>query len=132
MAIKRDAADTWFSKCVRLRAGWKCEHTGRQFTPSDSGLHCAHIYGRRNKSTRWDMDNAVSLSASSHRYFTENPVEFFHWLDAHLGEGHMEVLSQKRNTILKTTKAIRSEIAAHYRQEYRQAEQDENYKIVSY
>lgn len=132
MAIKRDQADHWFSKCTRHRAGWKCEHCGKQYDQSSQGLHCAHIYGRANKSTRWDMDNAIALCYSCHQTFTANPLDFHHWLHSYLGDGHMEILLEKRNQIFKTTKAIRSEIAAHYRQEYRKAEQDPGYKIISY
>ena len=71
--IKRDAADHYFSLCVRAKAGFKCEFCGKEFPGPDQGLHCAHIVGRRNASTRWSLDNAVSLCYYHHRYFTENP-----------------------------------------------------------
>jgi len=126
MAVKRDAADIWFSKAVRARDG-ACLHTGRT-----DALECAHIYGRRAKILRWSMDNAVTLTHSSHRYFTENPVAFHDWLVMTLGEGHMEILREKAQGHMKTTAAIRKEIAKHYREEYRKRELDIEYEIISY
>ena len=132
MGIKREACDDWFSKCIRLAAGWSCEHTGQHFGEGNPGLHCAHIHGRRKKSVRWDPDNAVSLSAASHRYFTENPTEFTHWLEQTLGHGHIELLRDKANQTFKTTKAIRKEIAAHYRSEYRRMQEQGTTDLVGY
>jgi len=44
----------------------------------------------------------------------------------------MELLRERKNQIFKTTKAIRAEIAKHYREEYRKLEADPNYKIIGY
>jgi hypothetical protein len=57
MAIKRDAADKWFSNVVRKKAGYVCEHCHKV----DARMECAHIYGRAAKSVRWSLDNAVCL-----------------------------------------------------------------------
>lgn len=131
-AIKRDAADIWFSLCVRARANWTCEHCGKGFPGPDQGLHCAHIYGRRNNSTRWSMDNAVSLCAYHHRYFTEHPVEFTRWLEDHLGQGHLDLLLEKRNGLLRATKDLRKEISAHYRAQFQAYEASGEPYFVSY
>ena len=64
---------------------------------------------------RWSMDNAVSLCAYHHRYFTENPTEFFLWLEGHLGRGHLEMLLEKKNSIFRGAKYIKADIADHYR-----------------
>ena len=132
MGIKRDEADRWFSKCIRLRHDWHCEHCGRQYDESSTGLHCAHIYGRANKSTRWDAGNCVSLDYGCHQRFTANPLDFHNWLHSYLGEGHMELLRERRNQILKTNKALRAEIAAHYRQEFRRMTETGDRNLVSY
>ena len=113
MAIKRESCDDWFSKCVRKRANWRCEHSG-----STDALQCAHIHGRREKSVRWDGMNAVCLSAASHWYFTQNPVDFTRWLEGYLGRAHLDILNEKRRHKLKTTAALRKEIAAHYREQF--------------
>jgi len=126
MAIKRPAEDKWFSDAVRLRDG-RCLECGKTET-----LECAHIHGRRKKSVRWSMDNAVTLCHYHHRHFTEQPIEFYHWLNDVLGEGHMALLHEKANQVMKTTAALRKEIAKHYRLEVRRKEQEPDYQIVSW
>jgi hypothetical protein len=128
MAIKLDAADTWCSKVVRQKANWTCEYSGK----SDGRMECCHIYGRRNKSVRWSLDNLVCLSHYQHRYFTENPTEFTAWLETYLGKGHMEMLKEKKNCLMPTTKKLRAEIAKHYREEFKKMEADPSYTPVSY
>jgi hypothetical protein len=54
------------------------------------------------------------------------------WLEQYWGEGHLQMLQEKSNGILKTNEAVRKEIAKHYREEYKKLEQDENYKPQSY
>lgn len=126
MAVKRDQADIWFSKCVRARDA-ACCYCGKTET-----LEAAHIYGRRLKSVRWSMDNCLALCHYHHRYFTEQPIAFRDWLVSLYGEGHMEVLREKSQAIFKTTTAIRKEIAKHYRGEFQKKEADPDYEIISY
>ena len=92
MAIKRDAADKWFSDVVRLKSESTCEHCGKF-----GRQECAHIYGRAAKSVRWSLDNAVCLCHYCHRTFTANPLDFSRWCMEHLGPGHMELLREKWN-----------------------------------
>lgn len=132
MALRRDAADDWFSKVVRLKADWTCECCGRQYGGPSTGLHCAHIYGRANKRVRWSLDNAVSLCFGCHQTFTANPLDFHSWLQGYLGEGHMEMLNEKRHQMFKTTKIIRKEISDHYREEFRTLMDNSGYTPISY
>ena len=120
--IKREGCDDWFSKCVRKRANWRSEYSGQEGV-----LHCCHIYGRRGKSVRWDGMNAVCLTAHEHRHFTENPLEFHRWLEKHLGQGHLDILREKKNTLMKTNKQLRREIAAHYRQQFNEMQDGEDF-----
>ena len=83
MAIKRDAADKWFSDVVRQNAGFECEHCHRQ----DGSMECAHIFGRAAKSVRWSMMNAVCLCHYCHLTFTANPLDFTAWLEQYKGQG---------------------------------------------
>ena len=78
------------------------------------------------------MDNAVCLCRYHHRYFTANPVEFTDFLTNTWGQGHMDLLREKANQIYKTTKELRKEISAHYREQLKLAEADPNYEIVSW
>jgi hypothetical protein len=128
MAIKRDAADKWFSDVVRKKAGHVCESCNKV----EGRMECAHIYGRAAKSVRWSMDNAVCLCHYCHMRFTANPLEFTMWLEETLGEGHMEMLREKWQVLMKTNKQLRKEIAKHYREEFKKMDEDENYEPVSY
>lgn len=128
MAIKRDAADKWFSDVVRKKAGHVCESCGKV----EGRMECAHIYGRSAKSVRWSLDNAVCLCHYCHMQFTANPLEFTAWLEGELGQGHMEMLREKWQVLMKTNKELRKEIAKHYREEFKKMDQDENYEPVSY
>jgi len=132
MALKREACDAHFSDCVRARANWSCEYCGKQFGGRDPGLHCAHIHGRRHNSVRWSMDNAVSLCSYHHRYFGENPTEFFLWLEDYLGRGHLEMLLEKKNRIFKGAKHVKKEISDHYRALIQAFESGEEPEWVSY
>jgi hypothetical protein len=76
--------------------------------------------------------NAVSLCHYCHQTFTANPLDFTHWVSQYLGDGQVDLLNEKRRQKLKTTKALRSEIAAHYRSEYRRMESTGCRELVSY
>ena len=118
MAIKRSSADHWFSMAIRTAQKFTCEHCSR----TDGRMECAHIVGRRVKVLRWSADNALCLCHSCHRFFTEQPLEFARWLEAHLGQGMIDLLTEKRRGILKDNKATRDEVARHYREETRRLE----------
>lgn len=126
MAIKRTNADIWFSKAVRLRDG-HCLVCG-----TDQSLECAHIYGRRRRIVRYSLDNAVTLCHHHHRAFTESPLAFSGWLELELGATHLEILTEKCRGILKENKAVRDEIAKHYREQIKLKEQDPDYVMISY
>ena len=130
--IKRDAADHYFSLCVRAKANFTCEFCGKEFPGPDQGLHCAHIVGRRNASTRWSLDNAVSLCYYHHRYFTENPLDFISWLASYLGEGHMERLMEKKNEVYRVRVADKKEIAKHYREQWKEWQTGESIDFLSW
>lgn len=126
MAIKRDAADAWFSDVVRFKG--YCEHCNIV----GARLECCHIHGRRKKILRWSLDNAVCMCSGCHRMMTENPTKFVRWLEQYFGQGHLDLLQEKSNGVLKTSVGLRKEVAAHYRAEYRKLEQDSDYKPESF
>ena len=128
MAIKRMAEDKWFSDCVRHRDNNMCVNCGK----ADGQIDCAHIYGRAKKSTRWSMDNAVSLCRGCHRHYTEHPIAFNDFLLKIYGEGHMSLLREKANAVLKTNKILRKQVSDHYRAEIRRAQEDPSYEIISW
>ena len=119
MAVKILQADKWFSLCVRERADWICEKTGKKYPEKSSGLHCSHIIPRRNKSVRWCGLNAQALSYSAHLYwFHSNPLESSAWVREQLGEEMYDILIEKSNQIFKMAKGEEKEIAKHYKEEY--------------
>jgi hypothetical protein len=124
--LKRETCDIHFSKAVRLRDG-ACVRCG-----AADRLEAMHIFGRRNKAVRWSMDNALAGCHGCHRYFTENPVAFHDFLREYCGEGHMTILREKSNCIMKTNAILRKEISDHYREEVKKKEADSYYDIVSW
>tara|TARA_R110000803_G_scaffold13278_2_gene37568 strand:+ start:1262 stop:1663 length:402 start_codon:yes stop_codon:yes gene_type:complete len=132
MGIKRDSSDKWFSDAVRHRANYCCEHCHKGFEGLVQGFECCHIYGRANKSTRWSADNAVALCGGCHRHFTEHPLAFYDFLLEHLGQGHLDLLREKKNSILKTNRTLRLEIAKHYRSEFRRMGEERATDLVSW
>ncbi len=127
MSIKRDAADNWFSKCVRAR-DQHCMVCGKT-----EGLDCCHVYGRRNKAVRWSLDNAITMCRYHHREMGESPARFMDFLEDVYGPGHLEILREKANAIMKTNRELRLEIAKFYREQYRAWEADpDGHRWVSY
>jgi hypothetical protein len=57
---------------------------------------------------------------------------FTDFCNQHLGEGHMEILREKSRGILKENKAVRDEIAKHYREQIKIKEQNPDHVIISY
>ena len=130
--MKISEADRWFSKCVRARAGWRCEKTGKQFKEGDAGLHCSHIFSRRHRTIRWCLDNAQALSFSAHQWFGGNPVDSGAWVERLLGAGHMAILREKRDNGIKVPKSEEKEIARFYREQYKRNQGQQNPVWESY
>ena len=127
MAIKRCSADAAFSNAVRMSRNNTCEHCGK----ADGRVELAHIYGRRAKSVRWDTLNGLCLCSYCHMTFTANPLDFEAWLREYLGQGYLDILNEKRQKLLKTTKAYRQEVAKHYREQIKLMEAG-RHDLVSY
>ena len=78
------------------------------------------------------MDNALCLCRHHHDFFGANPVAFTDFLTRHYGQGHMDLLREKASGHMKTTKALRLEISAHYREENKKKAIDSTYQVISY
>ena len=121
--------DKWFSLCVRERAGWKCQHCGKDYSPDYTseglpkaqGLHCSHFIGRANYAVRFDPLNAEAHCYGCHAKMEGNPYIFNQWVMARLGD-LFEVLVEKSNSIELGRQARRekNEIAKHYKAEFEQ------------
>lgn len=119
--IKITPADIWFSRCVRERAGWKCERCGKQYHPPTQALHCSHYEGRGNWATRFEPLNAISLCYGCHQLVGSRRMHD----DLHaeiFGEAAQEIVKEKARNIsiakiVKRTQG-KGEIAAYYKAEY--------------
>ena len=119
--IKITPADSAFSKCIRERAGWRCEVCGTQYTPSDTGLHCSHFHGRANWSVRFDPDNAEAACYGCHAKLEGSPHEFTERWKERLGPYRYDALLERKNDIGRGREARKTkgkgDIAKHYRDE---------------
>jgi hypothetical protein len=68
-------ADVLFSRLVRDR-DHACVRCG-----SPNNLQCAHIWSRRYRALRWRFENAITLCAGCHMYFTLRPAEWAEWCE---------------------------------------------------
>ena len=86
--MRRDKYDMVTSDLVRAINKYTCEKCRRVGKKGADGLQmqAAHIVGRRNAGTRYDLNNILCLCSSCHRHFTENPLEFSAWLYEYMGE----------------------------------------------
>ena len=92
--------DTLFSKVARERTP-QCE-----YCKTTKNLNTHHIYGRRNRSLRWDLDNSCILCVNHHKFSTEfsaheTPISFTNWLTTLRGREFMERLNDKARVINK-------------------------------
>jgi hypothetical protein len=94
--IKIDPLDSLFSRVIRLRANNKCQRCGKY--KEFKQLQAAHCWGRRKKSVRYDLDNALGLCAYCHRVIdSEDPEAKKELFIKYLGEEGYRKLNQRAN-----------------------------------
>ncbi len=124
-----DPADRAFSDAIRWRDNYTCRFCGRIGTDIAT-VDCAHIVGRREKITRWDCDNALTLCREHHRHFTDHPAEFRDWIVQVRGQPYVDELDRKRRMVLKCNQARISEVAQHYRRELRRMKKEKTHDLA--
>lgn len=92
-AIDRDLLKQW-SNDIKERAGWKCEYCG-----NSSGLNSHHIFSRRFKNIRYNLDAGICLCAKHHLFDSrmsahKAPRAFFRWLEEYKGKDFVDVLEK--------------------------------------
>jgi hypothetical protein len=95
--------DLW-SKIVK--SDGKCELAGVDgYGPCAGPLNAHHIFGRRNFSVRWDLDNGICLCVSHHhfgRFSAEgSPTVFTNWLIQERGGEWHDDLKFKANQVVR-------------------------------
>jgi len=104
-------ADILWSECVKIRDWYKCAYCGKK-----EHLNSHHLFTRSRKSTRWDIDNGISLCSWHHTLSStfsahQTWLEFFEWLEKQKGREWIDKLSTKSRWIIKVTPDfIKSEI----------------------
>ena len=126
--MKISAADSNFSKAIKLRDKNTCQKCGKQ---SDR-MECSHIHGRRHRTIRWDALNALTKCHGCHRWWHENPTEAGQWFVDKFGEWREEILLEKKRSGMKVPKTEEKLISAHYREQIKLMEEDPNHDLVSY
>ena len=119
--IKRGIADAAFSEIIRERSDWTCECCGKQFPLGSSrrSLHASHYFSRRHRGLRFHPSNTFAHCFTCHQRFGENPDDFSLWVEKTIGEGMVEMLRERRNSIYKMDKGEEKLIATHYKDELR-------------
>ena len=100
------------------RSDWICEKCGLEFPERKGwGIQWSHLWGRRARATRWDMDNCVAHCTGYHSYLGANPHEFSLWIENHLGETLRDQVRLRFNQPKKFYKAEKQEMLDHYKSE---------------
>ena len=90
--------DIEWSRIIRTR-GEKCAVCGK-----DGTLHAAHIFSRKSRSTRWDLDNGVCLCYYHHLHWAhKEPILFNDFIREYLGDERLEALKQRAKSVRKWT-----------------------------
>ena len=120
--VLRDFLDKAVSDAVRASWG-QCSHCLMSFDRQKNGtwsknFHCSHFYSRGvGSSIRWYPDNLTALCGSCHKFLGGSPDEHTAFIKRILGDVCFESLRERKNKVMKYTKAEKREMAAHYREE---------------
>jgi len=87
-----DQCDKLYSQCI-LERDKTCRYSN-----SDCRLSCHHIRSRTHLSTRWDLDNGLTLAWNVHFLQKANP-ELFH-------DRIIEIIGQQKYDQLKTKSLV--------------------------
>jgi len=107
-SLMKKLDDVW-KVVIKERDGYKCQVCGRTDT-----LNSHHIIGKRNKVTRWEMDNGICLCTSHHVFGLksahQSPIWFAEWLkEARPVEyGHLKEI--ENNYIKWTVESLQSKL----------------------
>jgi hypothetical protein len=92
-------ADILFSKAVKIRDKGRSVKSGLR-----ENLQCAHIHSRSNKAVRWELENAVTLTAGEHLYWAhKHPAEFIRWNEERMGQDNYDNLWNRAHASFKLT-----------------------------
>ena len=99
--------DKVFSELIKTRDHWRCVETG-----ATTNLQTAHLISRSYLATRWELDNAVTLTAGRHVWYTHNPLEWREFCFKRLSKERYEELEKKTRARRKWTVSELEELYA--------------------
>lgn len=68
----------------------------------EEGLQACHIFSRHNSSTRWHLDNGITLTKGEHYFWAHKEiVEFVEFVKKHLGIERYEALRIRARQLVK-------------------------------
>lgn len=97
-SIDKRLDDAW-SLLVKLRANSMCEVCGKS-----NPLNSHHVWSRRNKSVRWDLDNGVCLCVGHHigvKSAHKDPMWFSDWIREKRGSKWYDKMRIRANSTSK-------------------------------
>ena len=102
--MKLDPNDELWSRCVKLRDGYKCRYCGR--LGKLRGMHAHHFVGRRYRNTRWVVDNGICLCFACHNVMQDFPLVNKDFFIKTVGSDRAEELEILARTIKKVDKNL--------------------------
>lgn len=99
-------ADKLWSECVKIRDWYKC-----QYCDKTEYLNSHHLFTRARKSTRWVLNNGITLCSWHHTLSStfsahQTWLEFFEWLEKRKGREWIDKLSRDSQAVIKVTPAF--------------------------
>ena len=87
--------DSLWRRYILLRDK-KCKVCGKGIN-----LQAHHIFSRKHKSTRWDVENGIALCSGHHLFAHQEPEEFRRKVISLVGEQKYEELYQKSRVVAR-------------------------------
>lgn len=98
--VSENLLDRLWSEAIKLLSGNKCQRCGSPYN-----LHSHHIWSRRYKNLRWDIQNGLclcnNLGHSCHYFAHNSPQEFSRWVEKEKGQEWVDRMILKKNAIVK-------------------------------
>jgi hypothetical protein len=103
--IKLRPADTIFSRYIRTRDKWTCQHCGKFCGVNNSiwKLENSHYWGRSHENTRFEPDNCISLCFTCHKNIGhgDDRESYKQLMIKRLGQDRYDSLQIQANTTTK-------------------------------
>lgn len=106
LKIRVRKQDVEWAQSIKMRDTFQCRRCGKRYPPvmqtsefakALRGLHACHIFGRSRRSTRWELDNGLTLCMGCHLFFHAHPLDMILFARTELGEERFERLRRLAN-----------------------------------